>query len=60
MVFLLGRAWRRLYTGTYIQCLAAIFHTLFDKERVSAVVHHGGAGTTAIEFAEGRPIVVVP
>lgn len=33
---------------------------LFDKERVSAVVHHGGAGTTAIGLAKGRPTVVVP
>ena len=33
---------------------------LFDEERVSAVVHHGGAGTTAIGLAKGRPTVVVP
>ncbi|PPQ66045.1 hypothetical protein CVT26_010801 [Gymnopilus dilepis] len=33
---------------------------LFAEERVSAVVHHGGAGTTAIGLAEGRPTVVVP
>ena len=33
---------------------------LFDAERVSAVVHHGGAGTTAIGLAKGRPTVVVP
>ncbi|KAF9453711.1 glycosyltransferase family 1 protein [Macrolepiota fuliginosa MF-IS2] len=33
---------------------------LFDKERVSAVVHHGGAGTTAIGLSKGRPTVVVP
>jgi len=33
---------------------------LFDQERVSAVVHHGGAGTTAIGLAKGRPTVVVP
>ena len=33
---------------------------LFDKERVSAVVHHGGAGTTAIGLAKGCPTVVVP
>ncbi|KAJ7118977.1 glycosyltransferase family 1 protein [Mycena epipterygia] len=33
---------------------------LFDKERVSAVVHHGGAGTTAVGLAKGRPTVVVP
>ncbi|TFK31981.1 glycosyltransferase family 1 protein [Crucibulum laeve] len=33
---------------------------LFDNDRVSAVVHHGGAGTTAIGLAKGRPTVVVP
>ncbi len=33
---------------------------LFDGERVSAVVHHGGAGTTAIGLAKGRPTVVIP
>ncbi|KDR81957.1 hypothetical protein GALMADRAFT_207321 [Galerina marginata CBS 339.88] len=33
---------------------------LFDHERVAAVVHHGGAGTTAIGLAKGRPTVVVP
>ena len=33
---------------------------LFDEERVSAVVHHGGAGTTAIGLAKGRPTVVIP
>ncbi|KAG5634498.1 hypothetical protein H0H81_001741 [Sphagnurus paluster] len=33
---------------------------LFAEERVSAVVHHGGAGTTAVGLAKGRPTVVVP
>ncbi|KAL0566939.1 hypothetical protein V5O48_015053 [Marasmius crinis-equi] len=33
---------------------------LFDNERVVAVVHHGGAGTTAAGLAKGRPTVVVP
>ncbi|KAJ7144963.1 UDP-Glycosyltransferase/glycogen phosphorylase [Mycena crocata] len=32
---------------------------LFDKERVSAVVHHGGAGTTAVGLAKGRPTLVI-
>ena len=31
---------------------------LFD--RVSAVVHHGGAGTTAAGITAGRPTLVVP
>ena len=29
-------------------------------EKVSAVVHHGGAGTTAIGLKKGCPTVVVP
>jgi UDP:flavonoid glycosyltransferase YjiC (YdhE family) len=29
-------------------------------KRVSAVVHHGGAGTTAAGIATGKPTVVVP
>lgn len=29
-------------------------------ERVSAVVHHGGAGTTAASLRAGKPSVVVP
>ncbi|KAJ6500720.1 UDP-Glycosyltransferase/glycogen phosphorylase [Mycena sanguinolenta] len=33
---------------------------LFSEERVSAVVHHGGAGTTAVGLAKGRPTLVVP
>ncbi|KAL1723971.1 hypothetical protein EV715DRAFT_245583 [Schizophyllum commune] len=33
---------------------------LFAQGRVSAVVHHGGAGTTAIGLSKGRPTVIVP
>ncbi|KAL0069223.1 hypothetical protein AAF712_003586 [Marasmius tenuissimus] len=33
---------------------------LFDQGRVAAVVHHGGAGTTAAGLSKGRPTVVVP
>ncbi|KAF5392333.1 hypothetical protein D9757_001426 [Collybiopsis confluens] len=33
---------------------------LFSSGRVSAVVHHGGAGTTAIGLAKGLPTAVVP
>jgi UDP:flavonoid glycosyltransferase YjiC (YdhE family) len=29
-------------------------------ERVAAVVHHGGAGTTGAALRAGRPMVVVP
>lgn len=33
---------------------------LFAEGRVSAVVHHGGAGTTAIGLSNGLPTIVVP
>ena len=33
---------------------------LFDKDRVSAVVHHGGAGTTLAALRHGLPSVVTP
>ncbi|KAJ7582522.1 glycosyltransferase family 1 protein [Mycena floridula] len=33
---------------------------LFDKDRVKAVVHHGGAGTTSAGLLKGLPTVVVP
>ncbi|KAH8831439.1 UDP-Glycosyltransferase/glycogen phosphorylase [Flagelloscypha sp. PMI_526] len=33
---------------------------LFSNNRVKAVIHHGGAGTTAIGLAHGRPTAVVP
>lgn len=29
-------------------------------ERVSAVVHHGGAGTTACGLRNGKPTIIVP
>jgi hypothetical protein len=33
---------------------------LFADGRVSAVCHHGGAGTTAIGLKNGVPTIVVP
>lgn len=33
---------------------------LFAENRVAAVVHHGGAGTTAIGLRNGCPTVIVP
>ena len=33
---------------------------LFAEGRVSAVCHHGGAGTTAIGLKNGVPTIVVP
>ncbi len=33
---------------------------LFANGRVAAVVHHGGAGTTAVGLSKGLPTVVIP
>lgn len=33
---------------------------LFSNNRVAAVCHHGGAGTTACGLRNGRPTIVVP
>ncbi|KAH8823201.1 hypothetical protein DL96DRAFT_1616914 [Flagelloscypha sp. PMI_526] len=33
---------------------------LFSNNRVQAVIHHGGAGTTAAGLAHGRPTAVIP
>lgn len=33
---------------------------LFAENRVKAVCHHGGAGTTAIGLRNGLPTIVVP
>lgn len=33
---------------------------LFDEGRVSAVCHHGGAGTTAAGLRLGLPTIIVP
>ena len=33
---------------------------LFSNDRVAAVCHHGGAGTTACGLRHGRPTIVVP
>ncbi|PBK62939.1 glycosyltransferase family 1 protein [Armillaria solidipes] len=33
---------------------------LFANGRVAAVVHHGGAGTTAVGLSKGLPTIVVP
>ena len=61
---LVSKGWGGLGTANIempsnIFLLGNIPHTwLF--ERVSAVVHHGGAGTTATGLFAGKPTVVVP
>jgi vancomycin aglycone glucosyltransferase len=47
--------------GSIIECLSigeVNVHALFS--RVAAVVHHGGAGTTAAAALDGAPQVVIP
>jgi sterol 3beta-glucosyltransferase len=33
---------------------------LFADNRVAAVCHHGGAGTTSCGLRHGRPTIIVP
>ncbi|KAJ9125420.1 hypothetical protein QFC22_000381 [Naganishia vaughanmartiniae] len=45
----------------HVHLLGPIPHEwLFASNRVAAVVHHGGAGTTAIGLRNGLPTVVIP
>jgi len=56
------RGWGGLGAGTvpnHIFMLGNCPHDWLFKQ-VSAVVHHGGAGTTAIGLKLGRPTVIVP
>jgi len=43
----------------FVYCIPEIPHSwLFP--RVSGVIHHGGAGTTAAALAAGKPMIVCP
>jgi UDP:flavonoid glycosyltransferase YjiC (YdhE family) len=54
-----GLGTRDIEPPSNVFLLGSIPHTwLF--ERVSAVVHHGGAGTTAAGLLSGKPTVIVP
>lgn len=70
---IVSRGWGQLGHGTIMPSVTASFrspdpdifflsscphHWLFP--RVSCVVHHGGAGTTAAGLAAGKPTVIVP
>jgi UDP:flavonoid glycosyltransferase YjiC (YdhE family) len=61
---LISRGWARLGTegcqaADNVFVLGDVPHSwLF--EHVSAVIHHGGAGTTAAGLAAGKPTVIVP
>jgi UDP:flavonoid glycosyltransferase YjiC (YdhE family) len=54
--------WSEFTTGLLTESLFAIGAVPHDWlfSRVSAVVHHGGAGTTAATLRAGLPSVVVP
>ena len=61
---LISRGWGDLGSNTAlgssrVHFLGSVPHDWLFK-RVSCVVHHGGAGTTAAGVAAGRPTVVVP
>ena len=59
---LVSAGWGGLGSGAvpeHVFILGNVPHDwLFDK--VSAVVHHGGAGTTAIGLLKAKPTVIVP
>jgi sterol 3beta-glucosyltransferase len=56
------RGWSELGSGNMPEGIYLLENVPHDWlfPRVSAVVHHGGAGTTAIGIASGKPTVVVP
>src|SRR6185436_12548919 len=55
----LGTALAAAGAGDDVLAVGDVPHAwLFD--RVAAVVHHGGAGTTGAALRAGRPAVVVP
>jgi UDP:flavonoid glycosyltransferase YjiC (YdhE family) len=56
------RGWGGLGAGTVPENIFMLGNCPHDWlfKQVSAVVHHGGAGTTAIGLRLGRPTVIVP
>jgi len=60
---IIGRGWSNLVVpdciGAHVYVAEDVPHNwLFP--RVHSVVHHGGAGTTAISLRYGRPAVIIP
>jgi UDP:flavonoid glycosyltransferase YjiC (YdhE family) len=59
---LVGKGWARLGEGSLpsgVMAVGDVPHELLFP-RVAAVVHHGGAGTTAVAARAGVPQVIVP
>ncbi|KAH7184107.1 hypothetical protein BKA60DRAFT_613781 [Fusarium oxysporum] len=59
---IISRGWGGIGRGDIPETIYLIGDCPHDWlfQRVSAVVHHGGAGTTATGIAAGRPTVIVP
>ncbi|KNB06496.1 hypothetical protein FOXG_07189 [Fusarium oxysporum f. sp. lycopersici 4287] len=59
---IISRGWGGIGRGDIPETIYLIGDCPHDWlfQRVSAVVHHGGAGTTAAGIAAGRPTVIVP
>ncbi|EEU35308.1 uncharacterized protein NECHADRAFT_99796 [Fusarium vanettenii 77-13-4] len=59
---IVSKGWGGVGTGDVPENVYLIGNCPHDWlfKRVSAVVHHGGAGTTAAGIAAGRPTVIVP
>lgn len=59
---IVSKGWGGLGSGDSVEDIYYIGNSPHDWlfRQVSAVVHHGGAGTTAAGIALGRPTVVVP
>ncbi|KAJ9419244.1 hypothetical protein FOXG_16341 [Fusarium oxysporum f. sp. lycopersici 4287] len=59
---IISRGWGGIGRGDIPETICLIGDCPHDWlfQRVSAVVHHGGAGTTAAGIAAGRPTVIVP
>ena len=58
----IATGWGGLKAGALPDTVFKIEHTPHDWlfPRMSAVVHHGGAGTTAAGLRAGKPTVIVP
>lgn len=57
-----GRGWGGIEHGRVSERIFVVDHAPHDWlfERVLAVIHHGGAGTTAAGLRAGRPTMIIP